>query len=461
MITAEMTITQPDAQSRELRTGDIKKLLAKYMIAALIGQGLQMCQITADGIFVGNKIGATGLATIGIIIPLLVIAIATGSLIGIGASSLAAIHLGEGRVEHARSLFGQSFWYSLILSIVVSVLAKMNVESIVRFLGATGELVMSASAYTSVFFYGFPLTVTGCVLYFFIRLDEKPFIGMLTLTVPSVVAIVIEYLCIFKFHFGIASSAIAFNVCVGSWSLNGLYFLLNKETIFKLKFSDIKLNLKDIKEINLTGFASFIIQVSFCSMAIVINNLLAVYGKHLDKAAFGIINGYLMYIFSIIVTLGFTLGLQPIASYNYGAKKFERVKETLTNSIRYTIITMAVLTATLFIFQGPIIGLFAGNSPELIKATEKNMHLYLLLFTLSSVSFLVSGYFQAIGCNGKAIINGCTRNVIFVLPLLYVFPKILGITGIWLALPVTDSLAFIVTIIMVSSELKRLNQLIQ
>jgi len=232
-----MDLPKTDIQSRQLGTGDIKKLLAKYMIAALIGQGLQMCQITADGIFIGNKIGANGLATIGIIIPLLVIAIAIGSLIGIGASSLAAIQLGEDRVEHARSLFGQSIWYSLILSIVVSVLSKLNVESIVRFFGATGGLVASASAYTSVFFYGFPLTVTGCVLYFFVRLDEKPFIGMLALTVPAVVAMAIEYLCIFKFNIGIVSSAIAFNVCVGSWSLNSLYFLLNKETIFKMKFS--------------------------------------------------------------------------------------------------------------------------------------------------------------------------------------------------------------------------------
>ncbi|WP_432406544.1 MATE family efflux transporter [Wukongibacter sp. M2B1] len=455
----EMALTETDALNRELGTSDIKKLLVKYTVAALIGQVLQMCQITADGIFVGNEIGTNGLATIGIIIPLLVITIATGSLIGVGASSLAAIHLGEGRIEQARSLFGQSIWYSLILSISVSVLAMMNVESIVHFFGATGDLVASASAYTSVFFYGFPFTVTGCVLYFFVRLDEKPFIGILALTVPAVVAIAIEYLCIFKFHIGIASSAIAFNVCVGSWFLIGLYFLLNKETIFKIKFSDIKLNFKDINEINRTGFASFIVQVSFSSVAIVINKLLIVYGKPLDRASFGIINAYMMYIFSIIVTLGFTLGLQPIVSYNYGAKKFARVKKALIDSIKYTIITMTTLTAILFTFQDPIVSFFAGNSPDLIQATKNNMHIYLLLFTLGAVSFVVSGYFQAIEHNKKAIFNGCTRNIIFVVPLLYMFPKFLGLTGIWMALPIADTLSFVVAAIMVIGELKRLNQL--
>ena len=455
-----MSNTAESLAERELGTGNIKKLLAKYSIAALIGQGLQMCQITADGIYVGNGIGEIGLATISIIIPLLVFAIALGSLIGVGASSLAAVHLGNGNAAEARAYFGQSIWYSLILSIVISVLALLNVETIVTFFGAQGEeLIASASAYTSVFFYGFPFCVTGCVFYFFVRLDEKPFIGMLALTVPALVAITIEYFCVFRFGLGIASSAISFNICVGSWFLIGLYFLFNKKTVFRMKLSDIKLDPRRIHEINKTGFASFIIQVTFSGVAIVINNLLSVYGQPMDIASFGIINAYLLYIFSIIVTLGFTLGLQPVVSYNYGAKNYARVREALVESIKYTIITMTILTVGLFVFQNQILGFFVGDAPELIAATKANMKIYLLLFALGGVSFLVSGYFQAIELNGKAILNGCTRNVIFVIPLLYLLPHFWGVNGIWIAQPIADLLAFSASIYMAYRELSRLKQL--
>jgi len=444
---------------RELGTGNIKSLLVKYSLAALIGQGLQMCQITADGFFVGNGIGEIGLATISIIYPLLVFALAVGSLIGVGATSLSAIHLGKGEVEEARSYFGQSVVFALILSVIISVLGLANVENIVTFFGATGEVIQSASAYTAVLFYGFPFARVWCVFYFYVRLDEQPFIGTLALTVPAVIAILVEYFCIFKWNVGIASSAISFSLCVGSWSLIGLYFLLSRKTMFKMKLSDFKIEFHKISELNKTGFASFIVQASFCVVAIVINNLLGKYGKPMDIASFGIINAYLLYIFSIFVTLGWTLGLQPIVSYNFGAKQFARVREALTTSIKYTVGSMAVLTMLLFVFQHQIVGFFVGNAPDLIAATEANMKTYLVLFALGGVSFLVSGYYQAIEQNGKAILNGLTRNVIFVIPLLYMLPTFLGVKGIWFAQPIADVLSFALAMYLVYKEINRLKQL--
>lgn len=444
---------------REMGTKNVKSLLVKYSIAALIGQGLQMCQITGDGFFVGNGIGEIGLATISIIYPLLVFALATGSLIGVGATSISALLLGKGEVEEARSFFGQSVVFAVILSLIISVLGLFNVESIVTLFGASGEIIKSASEYATVFFYGFPFCVVGCVFYFYVRLDEQPFIGTLALTVPALVAIAVEYFCIFKWDLGIASSAISFSICVGSWSLIGLYFLFNRKTIFKIKPGDFRLNFQKIYEINKTGSASFIIQVVFSVVAIVINNLLGSYGGSLDIAAFGIINAYLLYIFSIFITLGFTLGLQPIVSFNYGARQYARVKDALVISIKYTIATMAVLTILLFVFANQVVGFFAGDAPDLIIATQSAMKIYLLLFALGGVSFLVSGYYQAIEHNGKAILNGCTRNIVFIIPLLFILPKSFGVTGIWAAQPIADVLSFAVALFLVGKEVKRLEQL--
>lgn len=444
---------------RELGTRDIRTLIVKYSLAALVGQGMQICQVVTDGFFVGNGLNAAGLATIAIVIPLLTLALAFGCLIGVGATSIAAIHLGKKEVEAARKVYAQSVWYGLFLSIIAAILGYTFAEQIVTLFGATDELINNCVSYARMFFIFFPFCVMGGIFYFFVRLDEKPFIGTLALTIPVIYAEIIEYFCIFKLNIGVASSAMAFGITVGSWSLIGFYFLFSKKTIFKVKLSDIKPDFQIIKNINKTGFASFVVQVAISFIAIMINNLLATYGTGEDAAVFGILNAYLMYIFTLFVTLGFTLGLQPVASFNYGAKKFARVRKSLNTTVIYSISFMAVVTALVFIFSDGILKFFGGTDTVLIAGCKSHIYVYLSLFALGSVSFVVSGYYQAIEMNGKAILNALTRNVIFIIPVLLILSRIFGAPGIWASMPVSEVLAFIVAMIFVFVENKRLKTL--
>lgn len=451
-------MSELDSQ-RELGTKSVGSLIIKYSIAAVLGQSMQICQVVTDGFFVGNGLNATGLATIAIVIPLLTFALALGCLVGVGATSIAAIHLGRNETEEARKVFGQSVWYGLILSVTIAILGYVFAGGIVRLFGATEDLVPYCVSYARMFFIFLPFCVMGGIFYFFIRLDEKPFIGTLALTVPVIYAEVLEYLCIFKWEVGVASSAMAFGITVGSWSFIGLYFLISRKTIFKVKLSDIKPDFKIIHNINKTGLASFLVQVAISFVAIMLNNLLARYGTENDTASFGILNAYLMYIFTLFVTLGWTLGLQPVASYNFGAGMFSRVRQALSKTVLYNTIFMVVVTVLVFVFSDQILHFFGGDDEVLIGACKEHIYVYLSLFAFGSASFIIAGYYQALEINGKAVFHSMTRNVIFLVPVSLLMSHFLGVAGVWASMPVCEVLAFITSMIFVFLELKRLKLL--
>ena len=444
---------------RELGTKKVGSLVIKYSAAAVLGQSMQICQVVCDGFFVGNGLNAQGLATIAIVIPLLTFALALGSLVGVGASSIAAIHLGKHETEKARRVFGQAVWYGLILSCAIAFFGYIFAEPVVKVFGATGDLVETAIAYSRMFFIYLPFCVMGGIFYFFIRLDEKPFIGTLALTIPVIYAEIIEYLCIFKWNVGVASSAQAFGMTVGSWVFIGLYFLISKKTVFKVKFSDLKPDLKLINNINRTGAASFLVQIAISFVAIMLNNLLARYGTEMDTASFGILNAYLMYIFTLFTTLGWTLGMQPVASFNFGAGKFARVRESLTKTVLYNAIFIAVVTVVVFIFSKQIIAFFAGDDAALIASCQEHIFIFLALFFLGSTSFIISGYYQALELNGRAIFHSMTRNVIFLVPVSLLMCRLFGVAGVWATMPICEVLAFATSMIFIILEVRRLKAL--
>lgn len=445
-------------EERRLGTKKIRPLFFAYTFSAVIGMGMQMVASIADGFYVGNGIGEIGLATVGIIYPFWIVAIALGTMIGVGASSLAGIKLGEGKQEEARAVVGQSFWFSNILSILITIITFIFMDRILMFLGAEGEILESARSYTQVYMLGFPLYVTGLLLFYLIRVDEKPVLGVLIQTVPAGIALIVEYFLIFRMDVGIIGSAIgAWIITMGSWYILVFHFIFGK-TDLKIKLSDIKLKKNVIHQINKIGLAGFIIQVSPTFVAIAINNLIGTYGHEMDFAVYGVINAYLLYILTSF-TNSFGFGLLPIASYNYGAKLYGRVREVLITSTKYTFGFILICLVGIFLFANQIVTFFIGDSPELLEATKSAMYLFILLFPLGAVTLMVSNYFQAVEKNSKAIINSLTRNIIFILPLLFILPRFLGMTGVWISQPIADLLACITALYYLVNEVKTLEKL--
>ena len=448
-------LTPPDDAVSELGTMPTRKLYIKYWIASLLGMIAQMACGILDGFFVGNGIGALGLGAISIVFPFWIIAISIGNLIGVGASSIAAIKLGEGDVAAARKASGQSFWYGLFLSLIITFAVLANLEAVVRFLGATDDIVPVAMDYMTAFMPAFPLYVCGFVFFFFIRVDEKPYIGTFIQVVPAIIAIITEYLMIFKFDSGIAGSAIgAWGVCVGAFALLGFNFVFGKSKL-KIKWSDAKLDFRLIHEMNKIGFAAFAIQISATAMAIIINNTLANLGGSAEIAAYGIINAYIVYVLSSIAAT-FMYGILPITSYNFGAKAYGRVRDALAFCLKISFVVLYALTALIYIFKEQILMFFTGGDPTLMAVSSEAMKIFLILYPLGGICMIISGYFQSVESSGKALINGLTRNFLIVIPLLLILPRFMGINGVWVAQPLSDALAFVIALAFVLPELKKL-----
>lgn len=446
------------SENRELGTKPIGPLVRKYCAAGLIGLFFQAFQISTDGYLVGNGLGAVGLSTIAIVVPLLSFAMAIGCLIGVGGTSLAAIDLGRNQEEKARKIFGQCVWLGIFCGITIMVLGLAFSEQIAIFLGATGDLIKTCTSYVNRYFMFFPFYVLGCIFYYFVRLDEKPFIGTLAFVIPPIYAEIIEYMCIFHWNVGTASSSTAFGLTVGSWSLIGFYFLCSKKTLFKVNLSDAKLEWKIVREVVIAGMATFAVQMAIAAIAVIVNAFLLQYSDATDTTVFGVLNGYLMYIMTLIVTIAFAPGLQPIASFNIGAKQYARVRKALNICSIYTVVIMGLIVVLILLFKDQVLYFFIGDDPEVLSRASERIYIYIGLFAFGCLSFVVSGYYQAIEKDGKAVFTALCRNVIYLMPVLIILTGLfnMGSAGVWLAMPVCEILTFVTSMALIVNENKRL-----
>jgi Na+-driven multidrug efflux pump len=442
----------------EFGTKSIISLFWKYTLFALAGLLFQAVGAVADGFFVGNGIGPIGLATISIVVPFITITIATFLLFGVGSSTLAAIKLGNGDMEGAREVYGNVIVFTFLFSVAVQLIVLLNINAILTLFGATTDVLPGARTYAISFMMGFPLYIVGNTAYSFLRVAERPLIASLVLIAGGILAIIVEYYIIFVLKCGILGSSVA-AICSLGITILFIPYLQFSNTVFKLRMSDFKINFGIIKEIVKTGFAIFLVQISSIFSTIIINNLILKHGiPELHIAAFGIMNAYIAYIL-IVLTSAFVTGIQPIASYNIGARLYTRVASLVKIGITQSTIVIIVIMILVFIFADRIITFFAGPVPELVAATKEAMKIYLILYALGNVTQIVSGYYMAVEKAGLAILNGLARVIIFAIPLLLILPDIFGLKGIWMSQPGADALSFILALICIFGENKRLMKL--
>lgn len=442
----------------EFAVKKITPLFWKYSLFGLAGLIMQACSVIADGFFVGNGVGAIGLATIGIIASMWTVVVALMALFGIGGATIIANKIGEGDIEGARDAYAAITIFTFFLSLLISILSLLNVESILYFLGATDDIIPYAKDYAIPYFIGLPFCVTGGAVYYYPRALGKPLASTLAYVVPAIVATITEYILIFKFDFGMKGSALSWVICVGAAFLLIFYLQFTKGG-FKIKLSDFKIKFNYVWNAIQIGFAIFTIELSVLLTTVIINRQIINYGgSELEIAAYGMVNAYIVYIILLLCN-SLISGLLPIASFNEGKKNYGRLKELVKKATVQSVIALTALLIVIFIFAEPIVAFFAGPDVDLIQPTIDIMKVYLPLYTLGCLALLVSGYYQALERNGIAIFSGLMRVVIFATPLLFILPAVVGFNGIWFAQPVADGLAFIVSIILIRREMKSLSKL--
>ncbi len=438
--------------ANELGTQKISKLLIKQAVPATIGILVMSLNMIVDTIFVGQWIGVLAIAAITVVLPIAFLISSIGMGIGIGGSSIISRALGANNKEKAFLTFGNQICLTVILAILFVVLGNVFSVPILNLFGAKGEILPIASEYFGVIIYGVPFLAFAMMGNPTIRAEGKPKFAMYAMMVPSVLNILLDILFIKYFNWGMYGAGLATSIAYASCGLYILYFFLSSKSELQIIPKNFKLDFKIVQEIAKLGGVSIVRQGAISILMIVLNYSLFTYGGEISIAVFGIINRVMM--FALSPVLGVSQGFLPVAGFNIGAKKNERVKETIKKSIYFGSILGTLVFIGIVIFKEQIIWIFT-NDATLLEKTPDAMLVVFLVTPIVTMQLIGSAYFQAAGKAMPALLLTLLKQGIFLIPLAYFLPIYYGIDGVWWSFPIADTLATIITVLVLKREVSK------
>lgn len=440
-----------------LRDGAIDKLLWEFSIPAIIGMLVMGLYIIVGRIFVGRGVGSVAIAAITVAQPILTILMAFGMLIGVGATALISIRLGEQKIEEVERIAGNATSLLILLPLILSIVYFLFSEPILRIFGASQEVLPYARDYIHIIMLGSIPGVLSPGLNNFIRAQGNPRYSMITQIIGAVINIVFNYIFIFQLGLGIKGSALA--TVIGQtvsmiWVLS--YFFLGKSKI-KLRLKNLKLQMSFVLKIITIGFAPFAMQLATSVQQTILNQILMVYGGDLALSAVGIIMSVALLFFMPII--GISQGAQPIIGFNYGAGLFPRVKATLTKAISFATIFAVFGFIIIRIYSVPIVGLFSAGDAALTELAAHALGTFFICIPIVGFQIVGSNYFQAVGKPVQSTILSLSRQVLIFIPLLFILPHFWGIEGVWRTAPIADALSVMLTALFLFYEMKKMKKM--
>lgn len=423
-----------------LGTVPIGKLLLQYSIPAIIGMTLTSMYNIIDSIFIGHGVGAIAIAGLAVSFPLMNLVIAFCMLVSAGGSTIASIRLGQKDVNGATEILSHTLSLCLINSIVFGLMSFIFLDDILMFFGASHETLPYARSFMQVILLGTPISYTMIGLNNVMRSTGYPKKAMLTSMVTVFANIILAPIFIFQFEWGMQGAATATVISQSIGMVWVLHHFADKRNMVHFEGNIWRIKRSIVKDIFAIGMSPFLMNVCACAIVIIINNGLQAHGGDMAVGAYGIINRLLT--LYVMIVIGLTMGMQPIIGYNFGAQQHERVKRTL----RLGIISGVVITSSGFIicelFPHGVSAIFTDND-ELINIAVEGIRYGILMFPLVGAQIVISNFFQSIGKAKISIFLSLTRQLVYLLPGLLIFPHFWGLKGIWVSMPVSDGLAFI------------------
>lgn len=441
--------------SEKMGTLPIPKLLFQQSLPAAIGILMLSINMVVDSIYVGKYVGSLALGAIAVVVPISFFISALGMAIGVGGGSIISRSLGAENTEKAYLTFGNQTLLTVGLSLAVVIASTFFVEEILGIFGGKGELLEPAIIYFNILLPGIPFLAWAMMSNNVLRAEGLPQIAMISMLIPAIVNLILDPIFIIAFDWGLAGAAWATTIayiCSGSFTL--IYFLFGKSRMSLNPFY-LKPNYPIVKEILEVGGVTFVRQATVSLLAIVINNSLFFYGAEMAVSSYGIISRLMMFV--NFPVFGLTQGFIPIAGFNYGAKKWERVKELLYLAIKSGVSIALLIFVVLFFFAEEIVSLFT-NDPELIASSYPALRLVFLLTPSLVVQLLSSAYYQAIGKALPALILTLLKQGIFLIPLVLLMPLYFGLNGIWYSFPIADFLTTLVSAIFIRKSMQNLGK---
>ena len=440
----------------------VSSLLRRFAIPSVIAMLVSALYNMVDQLFIGHSIGVLGNAATNVAFPLSMVCTSIGLLCGIGGAANFNLCMGRKDPEHAKSYVGNAISMLAILGVILCVAVQLFLRPMMLLFGATPDVIDYACTYTRITSIGFPfliITIGGSNL---IRADGSPKFSMLCNLVGAIVNTILDPLFIFVFHMGMAGAALA-TITGQILSFSLVVFYLRGLKTLPLSLSDLKPNMACWARIAALGATPAFNQVAMMVVQIVMNNTLthygsnSVYGSDIPLACAGIISKVNMLFFSFVI--GISQGLQPIVSFNFGAQKYDRVKDAYKKAVFAATAISIVAFLCFQLFPRQIIGIFGSGSEEYLHFAERYFRIFLFFTFLNGIQPVSSNFFTSIGAPKKGIFLSLTRQIIFLLPLLLIFPYLFGIDGVMYTAPIADLAAASVSIVMVVREFKIMAEL--
>lgn len=442
----------------ELVNKKISKLIWQYALPAIVGTSVNALYNTIDSIYIGHGLGDEAINALGIALPVMTIIAAVGMLVGAGAASRISIFLGMGNNEAAEKIIGNSFTLSILFSGIVIILLSVFLEPILHLLGATGKTYDYSLEFLR---YYLPGSIFSTMCFGFnnmMRASGYPKKAMYTMLLSVLANILLAPLFIFVFGWGMKGAAFATIISMFLSLCFVMHHFMNHTSMLRLRKVNLRLDKNIVKAIVSIGLSPFFIQLASATVAFLIIHSLQHYGGEIAIGAYNIANKLVMIIIMVIV--GLTQGMQPIAGYNYGARNMARVRETVNYTTKVGIIIGCVGFVIGMFLPGLVVKPF-NPSPELAEAASNALRIVTMMLPLVGFQVVITNFFQCIGMAGKSIFLSLTRQFLFLIPALYTLPHFFNLDGVWASMPVADFMASLLTLVMFLWQIKLFRRLEQ
>ncbi len=430
-----------------LETKPVGKLLLQYSIPAIIGMTVVSLYHIVDSIFIGQGVGPLAISGLAITFPLMNLVMALCTLVGVGGATISSIYLGQKDQDRVV----QTLHHVLILSVISGVgfgaIALLFLDPILLLFGASDTTLPYAREFMQIILLGNPFFFVFLGLNNVMRATGYPKKAMISSLLTVGINIALAPVFIFGFKWGIRGAAIATIIAQFTGMIWVLVHFLNKNSLVRFQSGFFRLNGSIVRHILGIGMSPFLINACSCVVVVFVNNSFRNYGGDLTIGAYGIVNRVLMLF--VMIVLGLNQGMQPIIGYNYGAGRWDRVKSTF----RCAVITGGVVMTFGFlvceIFPQTIVAMFTDD--EVLKGLAKNgLQITCLMSALVGCQIVISNFFQSLGKARISIFLSLSRQLLFLIPLLIFLPRHFGVDGVWYSMPLSDLIAFVVSIVTLS-----------
>lgn len=439
----------------------VGSLLMQYAIPAIVAMAASSVYNIIDGIFIGQGVGAEAIMGLALTGPLMSLTAAFGAMVGVGAATLMSVKLGQKDYGTAQKILGNVVIMNLTLGIVLGLLLLVFINPILRFFGASDVTLPYARNFMSIILVGNVVTHMFLGLNALLRSTNRPQKAMCATIGTVVLNCILAPIFIFVLGWGIrgaATATIMAQMIMLTWQLR---LFSNKDELIHLNRSIIKLDVKIVKESLLVGLPQFLINLCACLVAAMMTRSLTTYGGDMAVGAFGICNRFILFI--VMVVIGLNQGMQPIAGYNFGARRYDRVLGVLSKALIFgSVITLTGFVIGVF-FPTPFVSVFAKDSPQLIKLSAHALSCMVMMFPIVGIQIVSTAFFQSIGYAPKSIFLSLTRQLIFLVPAIFILPHLYAdpLEGLWHAAPVADGLASVLAITLLVLQVKKFKKQMQ